>query len=132
MDMKMERRSRPADAKGSPANALFAAVFVMFIISGLLLLLLALLLYKLELTEQAVRIGIVVIYVISGLVGGFLMGKLMREQKYLWGLSAGAVYFVVLIAVSAIVGGGFEVDLTRAATTLILCAASGMAGGMVS
>lgn len=130
--MKMERRSRPADAKGSPANALFAAVFVMFIISGLLLLLLALLLYKLELTEQAVRIGIVVIYVISGLVGGFLMGKLMREQKYLWGLSAGVVYFVVLMAVSAIVGGGFEVDLTRAVTTLILCAASGMAGGMVS
>lgn len=130
--MNLEHRVKPRDAKGNPANAVFASVFVMFIISGLLLLLLALLLYKLDLTESVVKIGIVVIYVISGLLGGFLMGKIMREQKYLWGLAAGAIYFAVLFVASVLVKGGFDMDIAKAATTLILCAASGMAGGMVS
>lgn len=130
--MKFEHRVKSRDAKGNPANAVFASVFVMFIISGLLLLLLALLLYKMELTESVVKIGIVVIYVVSGLLGGFLMGKIMREQKFLWGLAAGAVYFAVLFVASALIKGGFDMDIAKVATTLILCAASGMAGGMIS
>ena len=98
----------------------------------LLLLLLAMLLYKMELEESAVRIGIIAIYVVAGIAGGFLMGKIMREQKYLWGLAAGAIYFVLLFAVSVAVKGGFDLDMTRVLTTMILCGASGMAGGMIS
>lgn len=130
--MNFERKIKPRDAKSNPMQAVFASVFAMFIISGLLLLVLALLLYKMELSESVVKIGIVVIYVVSGLLGGFFMGKIMREQKYLWGLAAGVIYFVVLLIVSALVGGGFDMDIAKVATTLILCAASGMAGGMIS
>lgn len=130
--MNLERRVKPRDAKTKPTTAIFASVFAMFMISGLLLLLLALLLYKFDLTEAAVKIGVVVIYVVAGLLGGILMGKRMREQKYMWGLAAGAIYFLVLFAASAIVRGGFDMDMTKAATTFVLCAASGMAGGMVS
>lgn len=130
--MNVQHRIKPRDAKGNPIKAVFASVFVMFLISGLLLLLLALLLYKMELSESGVKIGIVVIYVASGLIGGFLVGKIMREQKFLWGLAVGAVYFVILLLASAILKGGFDMDMAKVATTLILCAASGMAGGMVS
>lgn len=132
MDMRVERKVQPRDAKVKPTRAMFASVFVMFIISGLLLLLLAFLLYKMELTEAVVKIGVVVIYVVSGLVGGILMGKAMREQKFLWGLAAGAVYFVILFVVSMVVKGGGDMDMAKLATTFILCAASGMAGGMIS
>lgn len=130
--MNLGNKMKSRDAKSNPAMAVFAAVFVMFILSGLLLLLLALLLYKMDLSESVVKIGIVVIYVISGIVGGFLMGKITREQKFLWGLAAGVIYFVILLAVSAVVKGGFEMELTKVAATLILCGASGMAGGMIS
>lgn len=130
--MKLERKIKPRDAKSNPARAIFTAVFAMFIISGLLLLILALLLYKLELSESVIRVGIVVVYVVSGLLGGFLMGKIMREQKYLWGLAAGVIYFVVLFVASGLVKGGFDIEPVKVATTLILCGASGMAGGMVS
>lgn len=130
--MKFEHKIKPRDAKGNPLTAIFASVFAMFIISGLLLLLLSAILYKLEPEESVIKIGIVVVYVVAGFLGGFLMGKIMREQKFLWGLAAGAVYFVILFLVSSVVRGGFDVDMARAATTLILCAASGMAGGMVS
>ena len=78
------------------------------------------------------KIGIVVIYVISGVIGGFLMGKVMKEQKFLWGLLAGALYFVILLLVSMLVKGGLEMELTKVLTTAILCGASGMAGGMIS
>ncbi len=130
--MKFEHRIKPRDAKNNPITAVFAAVFVMFIVSGLLLLLLSLLLYKLEPEESVIRIGIIVIYVISGFAGGLLTGKMMREQKFLWGLAAGVIYFAVLLLVSLLVRGSFEVDMARVVTTFALCAASGMAGGMVS
>ncbi len=130
--MNLQNKMKARDSKSSPATAMFAAVFVMFLVSGLLLLLLAALLFRMELSEEAVKIGIVVIYVISGVVGGFCMGKIMKEQKFLWGLAAGAVYFVILLLVSMLVKGGLEMEMVKVITTAILCGASGMAGGMIS
>ena len=125
-------KMKARDAKQNPANVIFLAVFVMFVISGLLLLLLAMLLFKLELSEEMVKVGIVVIYVVSGLVGGLIMGKRMREQKFLWGLAAGSIYFALLLVMSLLFKGDIEFELSRVLTTAILCMASGMAGGMIS
>lgn len=68
-------RLRARDAKENPAKVLAMVVFIMFIISALLLLLLALLLYRLELSEAVVKVAVIVIYIITGLTGGILMGK---------------------------------------------------------
>lgn len=130
--MNLEHKIKSRDAKGNPATAIFVSVFAMFVVSTILLLLLALILYKAEPGESVIKIGIVVVYVVSGFLGGFLTGKIMREQKFLWGLAAGAIYFVVLFLASGLIKGGFDLDMTKVATTFILCAASGMAGGMVS
>lgn len=130
--MSLEHKIKPRDAKGNPVTAIFLSVFIMFIVSGLLLLLLALLLYRAEPSEAVIKIGIVVVYVVAGFLGGFLMGRIMREQKFLWGLAAGVLYFVILFLASAAVKGGFDMDMARVSTTFILCAASGMAGGMLS
>ena len=124
--MKLGYKIKPRDAKSNPTTAILAAVFVMFLISGLLLLLLALLLYKMEPGESVIKIGIVAVYVISGLCGGFLMGKRMR------GLAAGIIYFLLLFGVSLLVKGTGDLQMTRIFSTLILCGASGMAGGMLS
>lgn len=130
--MQFGHKIKLRDTKGNPRTAIVSSVFSMFIVSGLLLLILALLLYKLEPGETFVRIGIVIIYVIAGCTGGFLMGRMMQERKFLWGLLAGVTYFVILFLVSALVKGGFDMEPAKVATTLILCGASGMAGGMVS
>lgn len=119
--MKLGYKIKPRDAKSNPTTAILAAVFVMFLISGLLLLLLALLLYKMEPGESVIKIGIVAVYVISGLCGGFLMGKRMREQKFLWGLAAGIIYFLLLFGVSLLVKGTGDLQMTRIFSTLILC-----------
>lgn len=120
------------NAKGNPLTAILAVVFAMFVVSGILLLILAAVLYKAEPSESVVKIGIVAIYIIAGFLGGLLMGKMMREQKFLWGLAAGVIYFVILFVASAVVKRGFDMELAKVVTTFILCAASGMAGGMVS
>ena len=107
-------------------------LLLMYIVTGALLLLLTLLLSKLQLSESAVSIGIVVIYVMSGFLGGLLAGKKMRNRKFLWGMAMGACYFLVLAVGSIVFHRGLDMEAARFATTLILCIASGMVGGMVS
>ena len=55
---------------------IFQALLVSYIITGILLLVLAVLLYKLNLDKGKVTAGITGIYVVSAFAGGFLIGKL--------------------------------------------------------
>ncbi len=131
--MNIQSKMKTRDAKNNPVTAVLVSVLVMFLLSCLFLLLLAALLYKFDLSESAVKVGIVVIYIVSGVIGGFFMGKIMKTQKFLWGFAAaGAIYFCILFLISVLVKQGVSMELPKVATTFILCAASGMAGGMIS
>lgn len=134
--MNQMNRLKSRNEKENPSVAMAAVILIMYLISGLLLLVLALLLYHLELSEATVKIGIIAIYIMSGFIGGILIGKRIQDKKYLWGLLAGGIYFVLLLLVSVGVkiGTGEELILepVRMFTTFILCIVSGMAGGMVS
>jgi putative membrane protein (TIGR04086 family) len=130
--MEWKNKMRGRNTGHGVVWAVGAAMFVMFIVSGLLLLLLAAVLYKLEPGEAFIRIGVIMVYVLSGVAGGFLLGKIKKEKKYLWGLLAGVLYFAVLFAVSAAVKGGLDMETGKVVTTLVLCAAAGMVGGMLA
>lgn len=135
--MSLSNKLRTRNEKANPVTSMVAALFLMYIISGLLLLFLALLLYQMQLSESVVKIVVIMIYVLSGASGGFFIGKRMKDQKFMWGLLAGAMYFVLLFLISLIVKQGASPDSAiiepvKLVTTLILCSASGMAGGMVS
>ncbi|MBO5371567.1 MAG: TIGR04086 family membrane protein [Lachnospiraceae bacterium] len=107
-------------------------LFLMYFVTLILLLLLALVMYKMEPGEMLFQIWLIAVYVISGFVGGFLIGKCMKSQKFLWGLGAGSAYFLILFLVSIFLHSGLSTDMTHLFTTFILCAASGTVGGMVS
>ena len=113
------------------ANVL-KGLLVSYIVTGVLIMLLAFLLYKFALPERVVGIGIIVIYIFSTFLGGFLLGKNMKVKKYLWGLINGMAYFIVLVIVSLIVNGGFQNTAGDFFLTMILCGGSGMLGGMFS
>lgn len=81
--MNIQSKMKTRDAKNNPVTAVLVSVLVMFLLSCLFLLLLAALLYKFDLSESAVKVGIVVIYIVSGVIGGFFMGKIMKTQKFL-------------------------------------------------
>ena len=124
----MEKGKACQDATVRLIKSLLAA----YIVTGLLLLLLALLLYKLQLSESVVNIGIIAIYVAACFLGGFLEGKMMKTRKFLWGGTFGLLYFAVLAIISLAVGQGFSGSSSHFVTTLILCMAGGTLGGMVS
>ena len=134
--MNLGKRMKVRNEKKNHITVMAKCLILMYVISGFLLFLLALLLYNLELSEATVKIGIIVTYILSGFAGGILLGKQMQDKKYLWGLLNGCIYFVLLFFVSLIVrlgmGEAVEVEPVRILTTLILCAVSGMAGGMLS
>ena len=109
-----------------------STLLIMYIVTGAALFLLAFLLYKMELTENIVTIGIMVIFVVSGLLGGIIIGKRMKRRKFLWGIMVGAAYFLVLMIGSVLMNRGLTSDGLHMAMTLLMCMGAGMIGGMVS
>ncbi len=130
--MRAGLKLKARDAKENPAKVLAVVLFIMFIISGLLLLLLALLLYRLELSEAVVKVAVIIIYIVTGMSGGILMGKKIKDKKFLWGFLAGTVYFGILFVFSLAVKGGTGIEPVKMVTTWVLCACAGTAGGMIS
>lgn len=111
---------------------IFQALLVSYVITGILLLVLAVLLYKLNLDKGKVTAGITGIYVVSAFAGGFLLGKLQKVRKFMWGFLLGILYFLLLVLVSFGVYHTIQGDIIQIGTTLVLCSAGGMLGGMVS
>ena len=128
----MDQEERASDMEGIPVWFLLKSLLFSYILTGVMLVLLAFLLYKFGLSEKVVSIAIIVIYVAATVFAGFVTGKRMNSRRFLWGLFMGSAYFLVLTAVSLCVGGaGIDVG-TSFFTTLVLCAGGGMLGGMLS
>lgn len=118
--------------KNVKAVWMLKALLASYIITAVFLMILALLMYKLDLSEEKVTMGIVVIYVISTFAGGFIMGKLVRERRFFWGLTLGIIYFALLLLISVGVNHSLQSNGMNAATTFLMCAGGGMLGGMIS
>ena len=121
----MEKRGEGKE--GIPVLALAKCLLVSYVLTLLLLCLLALLLYKLHLTEGIVTIAISAIY----FTAGFLAGKRMEKQKFLWGAFVGAAYFVILAVVSVLIRTPETALGNSFWTTMVLCVAGGTLGGML-
>ena len=91
-----------------------------YAITTALLLLLALFVYKCYLPDKAVNACIIVIYILSTFLAGFLSGKRI------------GLYFLVLVVVSLCIKGSFTDLTSNFLFTMFLCLASGMLGGMIS
>ncbi len=126
--MGMERKLR----KDAGVMWVLKSLLVSYILTGVLLLLLAVALYKLELNEKAVSAAIVAIYIVSTLIGGIIIGKFARVRRYLWGLGLGISYFALLLLITLGVYRTLNGDAANLVTTFVLCAGGGMAGGMLS
>ncbi len=100
-----------------------------FLVTILFLVVVAFLMLKVGLGEDAVSKIMIAGYVLAPAVGGFLLGKRRKVNRFLWGLCVGVTYFIVyaLLAVCTMdvaAGGVLWVALP-------MCL-GGMAGGMLS
>lgn len=103
-----------------------------YILTAGLLLLLAFMLYRFGLSEKVVSICIIGIYIIVTFAAGLLAGKREGRRKFLWGLVMGTAYYVILVIVSLVVNRGLQDVAGNMVTVFLLCAGSGMLGGMIS
>lgn len=124
----MEKKIRKDSMLIWMLKSLLAAYFV----TGILLLLLTLAVYKLELGERIVSAGIIGIYVAANLIGGIIIGKLAGKRRFLWGLILGVTYFALLLLITLGVYRTVHGNAVGIMTTFLLCAGSGMFGGMIS
>lgn len=116
------------------ANLIVFLIFILlaYVITTCGLLVLAFLLYRFPLSDSAVNIGIIIIYALSTFLSSFICGKKLKNRKFIWGLCIGAVYFLILLLLSVIMN---ESDISlgsNVVTTLMICAGSGMLGGMLA
>ena len=128
----MERNRKMLQSSSNPAVWLIKCLLAVWLFTGGALLLLALLLYRLGLSENVISVAILAVYVIACLLAGILMGKCTQTRRFLWGLLIGTLYFVILAALTASINHGFKDFGTHFFTTWMICAGSGMLGGMLS
>ena len=93
---------------------------------------LAWLVYRMNFGTGPVTAGIIAVYVIACLAGGFVAGKLMRKDKYRWGTLTGLCYFMLLLLVSFAVQGKWNMTVSHAVTTFCMCLGGGALGGMLA
>ena len=128
----MEKKTAGRQGMEQAAVRMLKALLCAYIVTGIMLLILTLLLYKAGLSEENVNAGIILVYVVSTFAGGFVIGKLTGVKKFLWGLLSGVLYYALLILISLGVYHSLQGEVMSLLTTFLLCAGGGMLGGMVS
>ena len=103
-----------------------------YVITGLLLFLLAFLVYQFQFGETVVDIAIILVYILANFAAGIFIGKKKKVKRYLAGLGIGVGYFILLVAVSLICNHGLPDFAGNFFTTLAICAGAGTIGGMLS
>ena len=82
----MEKKTADRQGIEQTAVSMLKALLCAYVVTGIMLLILTILLYKAGLSEENVNAGIILTYVISTFAGGFVIGKLMKVKKFLWGI----------------------------------------------
>ena len=73
--------------------ALLKCLMAAYLITGVLLMFVAGLLYKFSIGENIVDISIIVIYCVSSLLAGLFFSKGAASHRLIWGMLAGAANF---------------------------------------
>lgn len=103
-----------------------------YLLSGILLVVISFALYRFRLKESQIQMAVILVYILSCVLSGFLTGKGIRRQRFLCGLLSGILYFAILLAVSVLLEKGIAPSVRQMATVLAICAGSGILGGVLS
>lgn len=117
---------------GRKITIVVRGLMIAYAVTGALLALLAFFVFRFHLGEAVTDVVILAIYVAVTFLGGFLIGKKVKEQKFLWGFLLGFLYILIISIVAIIIGETFEVTSTANLTTAALCVGGGLLGGMLS
>lgn len=107
-------------------------VVISYAVTVILLAGLAFLMYQMKLGASQAEWGVTVICLFACVLGGFLTGRRVGSRRLLWGMVSGVLYFVVLLVLSMLVGGGIHGESSQIGTVLATCLAGGAVGAFIS
>ena len=108
------------------------ALLAGFSITSLGVVVLALSLLGLSVSEEMVDGGILIIYILSCFMAGRIMGKKRKTKRFLRGIFIGVMYYFVLFLASFLLGDSLEFVISDVVTSLMICSGSATLGGMLS
>ena len=111
------------------AKDIVVSLLVGYVVTILGILILALLLFMFQISENTVNIAIIVLYVLSCFFAGFIIGKRIGLRKFLWGMVCGFLYFMFLFGLSFILHKNIG---NNPITVFLICIGSSTIGGMIS
>jgi len=116
----------------SKGTVMVKALFVSYVLTGIILLILALIMYKAEPPNIFINAGVVFAYIISSFAGGMIVGKKTQEKRFLWGIISGLLYFSIIFAISILMKKDIMSQLGSTVVVFVTCGFGGMLGGMLS
>ena len=103
-----------------------------YIVTGLLLCLLAFIVYQSNTGTKMANLGITLTYIFASILAGMIIGKKIGKRKFLWGFFVGVLYFAILTLISVVFQENTVIFSTERITALLLCIAGGTLGGMLA
>ena len=120
------------ESKRSMIKDITISLLAGYSISILEIVILACFLLLLQISEQMVDVGILVVYISSCFLSGFVIGKKRKSKKFIWGMLVGGLYYLFLLFFSFIWQQALDTTTTDFITSLLICWGSATLGGMLS
>ena len=111
----MEKKANVENSMQKKGLWILKSLLCAYLVTGVLLLILTVLLYKCGLEEKHV-----------------VAGKMARVRKFVWGLGIGVLYFLLLVLISFGIYHSIQEPFPQLLIVCILCTGGGMIGGMIS
>lgn len=112
-------------------RGMFKGLLISMVVTALLIVVMALLMYVMDIGSMGVKIGVHIIYVAAALTGGWVAGRTIGFKKFLWGLLAGFLYYLLVCIIAALSGEMAETEFAIQVVPVLFCLGSGMLGGML-
>lgn len=111
-------------------KSLFSGVMIGYAITCLVFITYAVLLTYTSITEENISLVVTLTSIVSVLVAGFDAARTATSKGWLWGVIAGFIYAIILVAIMTWVQGRLILD-SRTISVLILSLAGGGLGGVI-
>ena len=108
----------------------FKGFLVSFVLTALLLVVVAFVLYQTKASVEHMGGAILLVYAIASFVGGMIFSAQKDSRHYLMGGLFGLAYFIIIYGVSAVWNKSISAMFPAMLTTLLVCILAGMLGGM--
>ncbi|MDR1532645.1 MAG: TIGR04086 family membrane protein [Clostridiales bacterium] len=130
--MKAESKTgqMPLANEKSRVSALISGILIGYALTCIIIIGYAILITYSSLTGENLPLVVTVTCLASVIVAGFDAASGAESRGWLWGITAGFIYAVILAALGVWVNKGFALD-SRTITLLVLSVAGGGLGGVI-